>query len=199
MDRVILLHFGGSVNEQFELIGMRPHMLMFEKLPSFNELVARVRALMNVGCDLHLHGRYDMGGNRLIYVMLHLGSEDEWQLYKSCASQSRLRGAEVVAEIAPLPAGEITVHETDVTTEETITDPIMVEQPSQEEWQGVTDRVNLASELRKTNSEALNLVVVIDEFDIDTFAENVDTEQYVEEDDETAIGESTGRHSLHRQ
>jgi hypothetical protein len=130
MDRVILLHFGGSVNEQFELIGMRPHMLMFEKLPSFNELVARVRALMNVGCDLHLHGRYDMGGNRLIYVMLHLGSEDEWRLYKSCASQSRLRGSEVVAEIAPLPVGEITVHETDVTTEETITDPIMVEQPS---------------------------------------------------------------------
>jgi hypothetical protein len=53
--------------------------------------------------------------------------------------------------------------------------------------------------LGKTNSEALNLVVVTDEFDVDTFAENIDTEQYVEEDDETAINESTGRHSLHRQ
>jgi hypothetical protein len=50
MDRVILLHYGGSVNEQFKLVGMRPHMLTFEKLPSFNELVARVRAVMNVGC-----------------------------------------------------------------------------------------------------------------------------------------------------
>jgi hypothetical protein len=82
MDRVILLHFGGSVTLQFELVDMRPHMLTFEKPLSFNELVARVRAVMNIGCDLRLHGRYDMGrggggGNRSIYVMLPLGSEDE--------------------------------------------------------------------------------------------------------------------------
>jgi hypothetical protein len=60
MHRVILLHFDGSVNEQFELVGMRPHVFIFEKPPSFNELVARVRAVMNVRCDVHLHGRYDM-------------------------------------------------------------------------------------------------------------------------------------------
>jgi hypothetical protein len=58
---VILLHFGGSVSKQFELVGMSPHMLTFENPTSFNELVARVRAFMNVGCDLRLHGRYDMG------------------------------------------------------------------------------------------------------------------------------------------
>jgi hypothetical protein len=56
---------------------MRPHMLTFENLPSFNELVTRVRAVMNTGCDLHLHDRYDMGDNRPIYMMLLLGSEDE--------------------------------------------------------------------------------------------------------------------------
>jgi hypothetical protein len=78
MDRVILFHFCGSVSEQFELVGMRRQVLMFEKPPSFNDLVTRVRAVMNVGCDLRLHGRYDMGGNRPIYVMLPLGSEDEW-------------------------------------------------------------------------------------------------------------------------
>jgi hypothetical protein len=66
-----------SVSEQFELVGMRSHVLIFEKPLSFNELVARVRAVMNVGCDLRLHGRYDIGGNRPIYVMLPLGSEDE--------------------------------------------------------------------------------------------------------------------------
>jgi hypothetical protein len=43
---------------------------------------------MNVGCDVQLHGRYDMGGNRPIYMMLPLGSENEWQLFKSCASWS---------------------------------------------------------------------------------------------------------------
>jgi hypothetical protein len=42
-----------------------------------------------------------------------------------------LKGAEVVAEIALLHVGEINVHETGVTTEETIADPIAVEQPSQ--------------------------------------------------------------------
>jgi hypothetical protein len=51
--------------------------LTFENLPLFNELVARVRAIMNTRCDLRLHGRYDMGGSRLIYIMLPLGSEDE--------------------------------------------------------------------------------------------------------------------------
>jgi hypothetical protein len=77
MNRVILLQFGGSVNGQFELVDMRSHVLTFENSPSFNELVARIRAVMNTGCDLRLHGRYDMRGNRLIYMMLPLGSEDE--------------------------------------------------------------------------------------------------------------------------
>jgi hypothetical protein len=45
--------------------------------PQFNELVARVRVIMNVGCDLQLHDMYDMRGNRPVYVMLPLGSEDE--------------------------------------------------------------------------------------------------------------------------
>jgi hypothetical protein len=52
-------------------------MITFEKPPSFNELVTRVRIFKNVECDLRLHGRYDMRGNRSIYVMLPLGSEDE--------------------------------------------------------------------------------------------------------------------------
>jgi hypothetical protein len=77
MNRAILLYFDGSVNEQFELFGMRPHVLTFEKPSSFNDLSARVRAVMNVGCDLCFHGRYDMRGNRPIYVMLHVGSEHE--------------------------------------------------------------------------------------------------------------------------
>jgi hypothetical protein len=101
-----------------------------------------------------------------------------------------LKGAEVVGVIALLSGGEITVHEDNVTTEEIIADPIMIEQPNQEELQGVTHTISLASELAKTNSEALNLAVVTDEFDVDTFNENVDTEQHVDEDDETARSES---------
>jgi hypothetical protein len=77
MDRVILLYFSGSVTQQFELVGMILHVLTFKKLPSFNELVSRVKTIMNAGFDLRLHGRYDMGGNRPIYVMLPFMSEDE--------------------------------------------------------------------------------------------------------------------------
>jgi hypothetical protein len=38
-----------------------------------------------------------------------------------------LKGAEVVAEIASLSSGEITIQETDITTEEIVVDPIVVE------------------------------------------------------------------------
>jgi hypothetical protein len=69
------LYFGGPVSEPFEIVGMRPHVLTFGKLPSFNELVARVRAVINVRCELRLHRRYDTRGNRPIYVMLPLGFE----------------------------------------------------------------------------------------------------------------------------
>jgi hypothetical protein len=87
-----------------------------------------------------------------------------------------LKGVEVVAEIALLSIGEINVHKTDAMIEEMVANPIAIEPLSQEELHGVTHRVSLASELVKTNSEALNLAVVTDEFDTDTFAENVDTE-----------------------
>jgi hypothetical protein len=42
-----------------------------------------------------------------------------------------LKGDEVVAEIALLHVGEITVNDVGVTTEETVADPITVEQLSQ--------------------------------------------------------------------
>jgi hypothetical protein len=111
-------------------------------------------------------------------------------LYKSYASEAGLKGAEVVAKITLLPSGEITVQKTGVTTEEIVVDLIVVERASQEELHGATHRASLGSELAKTNSEALNLVVVTDEFDDMTFDENVDTEAHVEEDDGAGISES---------
>jgi hypothetical protein len=84
-----------------------------------------------------------------------------------------------------LPSGEITVQEMGVTTEEIVVGPIAMEQASQEELHDATHRASLGSELVKTNSEALNLAVVTDEFD-----ENVDTEAHIEEDDEAGMSES---------
>jgi hypothetical protein len=45
--------------------------LTFENLPQFKELVCRARSVLNVGCELRLHGRYDMGENRPVDVMLY--------------------------------------------------------------------------------------------------------------------------------
>jgi hypothetical protein len=111
-------------------------------------------------------------------------------LYKTFTSQSGLKGAKVVVEMTSLSASEIIVHETCLTTEETIADPIAVEQLSQEECQGVTHRVSLGSELVKMNHESLNLALVRDEFDADTFDENLDNEQHVEKNDESSSNES---------
>jgi hypothetical protein len=96
-------------------------------------MIARVRVVMNVGCDLRLHMRYDIGNNRPIYVMLPLGSKEEWQLYKIYARDYGLKGAEVVAEYTLFPGSEMIVHEMVMTMEEIIVDPIVVEVPSQEE------------------------------------------------------------------
>jgi hypothetical protein len=60
MDCVILLYFGRLINEQFELVGTRLRVLTFKNPPSFNDLVARVRTIMNVGYDVPLHGRYNI-------------------------------------------------------------------------------------------------------------------------------------------
>jgi hypothetical protein len=103
---------------------------------------------------------------------------------------SGLNGAKVVAECASLSGGKMIVHETGMTTEEIIVDPITVEVPSQEECQGVTNMVSLDSELAKANSESLNLAMVTDEFDVDMFDENLDNEQHIDENNESSSSES---------
>jgi hypothetical protein len=101
-----------------------------------------------------------------------------------------LKGAEVVAEYTPLSASKMIMHGARITTEEIIVDPIVVEVPSQEECQGVTHRVSLGSELAKMNFESLNIALVRDEFDVDTFDENLDNEQHIDENDESSSSES---------
>jgi hypothetical protein len=111
-------------------------------------------------------------------------------LYKTCARDSWLKGAKVVAEYTLLPSGEMTVHGMGITTKEIIVDPIAVEVPSQEECRGVTHRVSLDSELVKMNLESLNLALIRDEFDVDIFYENLDNEQHIDENDELSSSES---------
>jgi hypothetical protein len=50
--------------------------------------------------------------------------------------------------------------------------------------------VSLGSELAKMNSESLNLALVRDEFDADTFNDNLGNEQNVDENDELSSSES---------
>jgi hypothetical protein len=122
--------------------------------------------------------------------MLPLRFKEEWQLYNTCAMDSGLKGAEVVAECASLLDGEMTVHRTGMTIEEIIVDLIIVEVLSQEECQSVAHMISLESELVKTNSESLNLALVRDEFDANTFDENLNNEQNIDENDESSNSES---------
>jgi hypothetical protein len=55
------------------------------------------------------------GGDGPVYVMLRLRSEDEWKLYKGCARDSGLKGAEDVAEVVSLTGGEMLVQGTGIT------------------------------------------------------------------------------------
>jgi hypothetical protein len=45
IDRVILLQFVGLVNEQFELVCMRPHVLTFENPQSKNLSIDQLRSI----------------------------------------------------------------------------------------------------------------------------------------------------------
>jgi hypothetical protein len=48
----------------------------------------------------------------------------------------------------------------------------------------------VGNELAKANSESLNLALVRDEFDVDTFDENLGNKQNIDENDESSNNES---------
>jgi hypothetical protein len=103
-------------------------------------------------------------------------------LYKACARDSGLKGAEVIAEVMPSTCGGIIVHQT-VMTEEVIADPIAVEQLSQEEVQNVNQRLSLGSEMAKANSDFHDLALATDEFDA-KMLEDEPINDRIDEDDE---------------
>jgi hypothetical protein len=111
-------------------------------------------------------------------------------LYKTCARDYGLKGANVVIECEPLHGSEMIMHETVMPMKEIIVEHIAMEVPSQEECQGTTHKVSLGSKLAKVNSNTLNLALVRDEFDADIFDQNLDNEQYVDENDESSSSES---------
>jgi hypothetical protein len=111
-------------------------------------------------------------------------------LYKTCARDYGLKGANAVIECEPLHGSEMIMHETVMTMKEIIVEHIAMEVPSQEECQGTTHKVSLGSKLAKANSNTLNLALVRDEFDADIFDQNLDNEQYVDENDESSSSES---------
>jgi hypothetical protein len=129
------------------------------------------------------------GGNRPVYVMLPLRSEDKWKLHKECARDSGLKGAEVIAEVVPLTGGEMLVQGTGM-TEEVIVDPIVLEQLSQDECHNVTHRVSLGREMAKSHLEFRNLVLANNEFDVNILDNEPSNEENIDEDDEASSSEN---------
>lgn len=84
MDRVVRVFSGGIVNEDNSFSKMKEQYARFETPQSFEELVARVRVLMNVDSnegELSLRGRVDSGKTRAHYMLYPTPNEDEWKFY----------------------------------------------------------------------------------------------------------------------
>jgi len=78
MDRNIVLFCGGSVNDGDSLVNMKRSVLNFSTAPCFNELMERVKGIMQDGCQFGLRGRYDAGTeSRPYHVIVLLLSEDD--------------------------------------------------------------------------------------------------------------------------
>ena len=104
MDRVVRVHFGGSVIETSEgsckFEGMTVKSVVFVGRPSFEEVVGRVREILEFRKgQLNLKGRYDVGvGNVSHKQMLELNGQTECDTYVDIVMGSQFRSLDVVAE-----------------------------------------------------------------------------------------------------
>uniref|UniRef100_A0A0D9XP36 RING-type domain-containing protein n=1 Tax=Leersia perrieri TaxID=77586 RepID=A0A0D9XP36_9ORYZ len=104
MDRVVRVHFGGSVIKTSEgsckFVGMTVKSVVFVGRPSFEEVVGRVREILEFRKGkLNLKGRYDVGvGNVSHKQMLELNGQTEWDAYVEIVMGSQCRSLDVVAE-----------------------------------------------------------------------------------------------------
>ena len=82
MDRLVRIFHGGSVNEHGEFENMLEDVQVFDRPPSFQDLVDRVVSKHGRGLgEISLRGRFDCGKARAHYVMLTLESEMHWRKY----------------------------------------------------------------------------------------------------------------------
>ena len=92
MERIVRVFYGGTVSTTGEIDKMREEVLKVGNAPCFDEIVARVRAVLNVdedGSYVTVRGRLDAGrGGRAHYVIMELASENDWKLYKECLNGS---------------------------------------------------------------------------------------------------------------
>ncbi|TVU26256.1 hypothetical protein EJB05_28793, partial [Eragrostis curvula] len=98
MDRVVRIFYGGTVNKDGEMVDMRDQVVPFVKAPMFSEI--ETKAASFVGGRLRFRGRFDAGGGgRAHYVLLELGTEDMWLLYKECLKDAQVKIAEVIVDV----------------------------------------------------------------------------------------------------
>jgi hypothetical protein len=103
MDRLVRLHYGGSVVEQsnsgsnFE--GMSVKQLIFGGKPSFEELVCRTKDVLGwSNQSIAIQGRYNVGAGPISHkYMLDLNGELEWNTYVDIVLGSQFKSFEVVA------------------------------------------------------------------------------------------------------
>ncbi|TVU24653.1 hypothetical protein EJB05_27102, partial [Eragrostis curvula] len=100
MDRVVRIFYGGTVNKDGEMVDMRDQVVPFVKAPMFSEIETKAASFVGVRGGLRFRGRFDAGGGgRAHYVLLELGTEDMWLLYKECLKDAQVKIAEVIVDV----------------------------------------------------------------------------------------------------
>ncbi|TVU39713.1 hypothetical protein EJB05_13149, partial [Eragrostis curvula] len=100
MDRVVRIFYGGTVNKDGEMVDMRDEVVPFVKAPMFSEIETKAASFVGVRGGLRFRGRFDAGGGgRAHYVLLELGTEDMWLLYKECLKDAQVKIAEVIVDV----------------------------------------------------------------------------------------------------
>ena len=99
MDRLVRIFHGGSVNEHGEFENMLEDVQVFDRPPSFKDLVDMVSKHNWGQGAISFRVRFDCGKDRPHYVLMKLELETHWRQYKDIVDRANVVCLEVVVEI----------------------------------------------------------------------------------------------------
>ena len=175
MDHLVRIFHGGSVNEHGEFENMLEDVQVFDRPPSFKDLVDVVSKHSWGQGAISFRGRFDCGKAWPHYVLMKLELETHWRQYKDIVDRANVVCLEVVVEITRTT----TLEEPVGRVEEIPEIPFRIENMTQEST-FVEDVPN------PTCASDYNMTVASDHLGPDTFEAQEDTD--AADDDDISLG-----------